>query len=431
MKLKRFIIGILVLSLLFINNYSYSYNEDKLNLYSESAILMEASTGKILYSKNAEVTKYPASTTKILTAILVIEKCNLEDQITASHSAIKSIPSGYSNASIKVGEILTADQLLQVFLVHSANEAGFILAEYVSGSINEFAKLMNEKAKQIGCKNTNFTNPSGVHDTNHYSTAYDMCLIARYCMQNPIFKNYVSMPSCTIPPTNKSEQRHFSNTNELIIPSSTYYNPNVTGIKTGFTTPAKNCLISGYFENGIELISVVLGAPQSTDNNLSPKFIDTTNLFNFGMENYKKVRIAEKSSVVDTIKIKNADIGSNHLDVILENEIYALVPNSFDMNSISSNMKFEIKDDLSAPINANDIVGTVTYTIDGTSYTQNLLAGSSIKPSSTILNLLKIIVALILLYIAYKFMYGNHKNSKHPSNKKKKVVRKKHNEIKY
>lgn len=431
MKFKKFIIGILVLSLFFINNYSYSYNEDKLDLYSESAILMEASTGKILYSKNAEVTKYPASTTKILTAILVIEKCNLEDEITASYSAIKSIPSGYSNASIKVGEILTADQLLQVFLVHSANEAGFILAEYVSGSIDEFAKLMNEKAKEIGCKNTNFTNPSGVHDTNHYSTAYDMCLIARYCMQNPIFKNYVSMPSCTIPPTNKSEERHFSNTNELLNSSSTYYNPNVTGIKTGFTTPAKNCLISGYSENGIELISVVLGAPQSTADNLSPKFIDTTNLFNFGMQNYKKVLIAEKSLVLDTIKIKNADIGSNRLDVILENEVYAIVPSSFDMNSISSNMEIKIKDDLSAPINANDIVGTVTYTIDGTSYTQNLLAGISIKPSSTILNLLKIIVALILLYIAYKFMYGNHENSKRSSNKKKKIVRKKHNEIKY
>ncbi|MCI8700422.1 MAG: D-alanyl-D-alanine carboxypeptidase [Clostridia bacterium] len=431
MKLKKVIICILVLSLFLINNYSYSYNEDKLNLYSQAAILMESSTGKILYSKDAEVTKYPASTTKILTAILVIEKCNLEDEICASYSAINSIPSGYSNASIKVGEILTADQLLQVFLVHSANEAGFILAEHLSGSINEFAKLMNEKAKEIGCKNTNFTNPSGIHDTNHYSTAYDMCLIARYCMQNPIFRNYVSMPSCTIAPTNKSEQRHFYNTNELLNPSDKYYNPNVTGIKTGFTTPAKNCLISGYYEDGIELISVVLGAPHNTTNNLSAKFIDTTNLFNFGMENYKKVQIAEKSSVLDTINIKNAEIGSNRLDVILENEVYAIVPSSFDVNTISSNMKIAIKDDLSAPITANDIVGTVTYTIDGTSYTQNLLAGSSIKPSSTILNLLKIILALILLYMAYKFMYGNYKNSKRSSKKKKKLVRKKYNEIKY
>lgn len=431
MKFKKIIICIFTLMLLFINNSAYSYNEDKLDLYSESAILMEASTGKILYSKNAEVTKYPASTTKILTAILVIEKCNLEEPITASYSAIKSIPSGYSNASIKVGETLSADELLQVFLVHSANEAGYILAEHISGSINEFAKLMNEKAKEIGCKNTNFTNPSGVHDTNHYSTAYDMCLIARYCMQNPIFRNYVSMPSCTISPTNKSEQRHFNNTNELLNPSSTYYNPNVTGIKTGFTTPARNCLISGYYENGIELISVVLDAPQSISDNLSAKFIDTTNLFNFGMENYDKVLIAEKSSVLDTVKIKNADIGSNKLDLIPENDIYAIVPHSFDMNSVSSNMKIELKDDISAPITANDVVGTVTYTIDGISYTENLLAGNSVKASSVIVNLLKVIVALILLYIAYKFMYGNKKNSKHSSKKKKKLVRKKYNGVKY
>lgn len=410
MKFKKIIICTFILLLPFISNYTYSYNEDKLSLYSESAILMESSTGKILYSKNSEVVKYPASTTKILTAILAIEKCNLDEKITASSSAVSAIPAGYTNASIKAGEILTVNELLQVFLVHSANEAGYILAEHISGSIDDFASLMNEKAKEIGCQNTNFANPSGLHDVNHYTTAYDMCLIAKYCMQNETFRNYVSMKSCTIESTNKFEQRHYTNTNELLNETSQYYNPNVIGIKTGFTTPARNCLISAYSTDNIELISVVLDAPQNNSDGLSAKFTDTINLFNFGIENYDKKMIVEKSSVVDTIEIKKNSFLTNNLDVLAENEIYAIVPSTFDINSLSSNMKIELKEDLSLPISKDDYVGTITYTIDGTDYTVNALAGNAIDASpSFIMNLLKCLVALVLLYIVYKLMYKRSK----------------------
>lgn len=410
MKFRRIIIFIFILLLIFINTYSLSYNEDKLSLYSEAAILMESSTGKILYSKNAEVVKYPASTTKILTAILAIEKCDLNEKLTASSNAVSSIPAGYTNASIKPGEVLTIDQLLQVFLVISANEAGYILAEHISGSVTDFANLMNEKAKEIGCQNTHFTNPSGLHDTNHYTTAYDMCLIAKYCMQNEIFRNYAAMKSCTIAATNKSEERHYKNTNELLNETNQYYNPNVIGIKTGFTTPAGNCLISAYSKDGIELISVVLNAPQNTSDGLSGKFSDTNNLFNFAIENYKKMKIVEKSSVVDTIKIKTNNFISSNLSVLAENEIYAIVPISFDINSLSSNKIVTLKDDIALPISKDDFVGTVTYTIDDTPYIVNLLAGNSIDSSSfSIVNLLKILVALILIFMVYKLMYGKRK----------------------
>lgn len=408
MKFKKIIILALILTL--VSTFTYSFNEDKLNIDSESAILMETSTGQILFSKNAETVRYPASTTKILTGILVIEKCNLNDKTTASNNAISSIPSGYTTASIKVGEILTIDELLQVLLVLSANEAGYILAEYVSGSINEFASLMNQKAKEIGCINTNFTNPSGLHDVNHYSTAYDMCLIAKYCMQNETFRNYVSMKSCTIAPTNKSEQRHYTNTNELLNATSQYFNPNVIGIKTGFTTPAKNCLVSAYSKDDMELISVVLGAPQNNSDGFSSKYTDTTNLFNFGIENYKKVRIVEKSSTIDTIEVKNNSFISSYLNVITENDIYAVIPSSFDMNSLSSNMTIQLKNDFATPIAEHDFIGTVTYTIDGSSYIGNVLAGNSIDSSASIIaNLLKLLVALVLLFVIYKLMYGNYK----------------------
>ena len=143
---------------------------------SKAAVLMETTTGKILLSKDENEQLYPASTTKILTAILAIEKYNLTDKLTASNSAVMSIPAGYSNAGIKQGETLTVDELLNLFLIHSANEVGYIFAENISGNIESFANLMNQKASSLGCKNTHFTNPSGIHDVNHYSTAYDLLL---------------------------------------------------------------------------------------------------------------------------------------------------------------------------------------------------------------------------------------------------------------
>lgn len=261
MKFKKIIMCLLILFLIF--TFASSSYAENLDISAESAILIEASTGKILYSKNAKEKKYPASTTKILTAILALEHCKLDEKISASRTAINSIPSGYSNAAIQVGEILTVDELLQLFLIHSANEIGYILAEHISGSTQKFAELMNSKAKEIGCENTNFTNPSGIHDSNHYSTAYDLSLMAQYCMKNDDFRRIVAMKSCTIKATDKYEQRYFLNTNDLLNKNSKYYNENVIGIKTGYTTQARNCLISAYSKNDIELISVVLDAPAS------------------------------------------------------------------------------------------------------------------------------------------------------------------------
>ena len=165
--------------------------DKKIDVYSEAAILIEQETGKILYKKNIDNKMYPASTTKILTAIIAIENCDMFEKVVASKEAIRSVKTGYSNAAIQVGESFTVEELLKVLMVHSANEAGNILAEHISGSVEEFAKLMNVKAKQIGCKNSNFVNPHGVHDENHYTTAYDLALIGRYAMQILKFREIV------------------------------------------------------------------------------------------------------------------------------------------------------------------------------------------------------------------------------------------------
>ena len=253
---------IAIISILFCN-YSYAEttqsisSEPNLTLYSDAAILIDSATGKVLAEKNSNEKMYPASTTKILTAIIALENCKLEDKITASYDAVMSIPVGYSNAAIQPDETLSLEELLNLFLIHSANEVGMILAEHISGSVENFANLMNQKATEIGCKNTHFTNPSGIHNEEHYSTAYDMALIAQYCMKNETFRSIVSKPSCEVAATDKYEDRYFVNTNDLIRPSSQYYYEYAIGIKTGFTSQAKNCLIAASKKDNMVLLAML------------------------------------------------------------------------------------------------------------------------------------------------------------------------------
>ena len=282
-------------------------DDNKLNIYSESAIVIEGETGKILYDKDIYSRKFPASTTKILTAIIAIEECDLEEKAIASHSAIFSIKSGYSIANIHEGESFTIRELLDVLMIQSANEAANIIAEHVSGSVEEFAKLMNKKAKEIGCLDSNFVNANGAHDDNHYSTAYDLAMIAKYCMKNETFREIAKKQECKLPATDKFEQeRFFRNTNSLMQKNSRYYYPYCTGIKTGFTTPAKNCLISSSNKDGFELISVILHA-ETTDDGSSARYVDTINLFEYGYNNYKKEDILKEYNLLGTVSSENND----------------------------------------------------------------------------------------------------------------------------
>lgn len=389
-----------------------------LSIYSDAAILMDSKTGKILYEKNSNEKKYPASTTKILTAIIAIENCNLSDTISASYNAIMSIPSGYSIAEIKENEVLTVEQLLNVFLIHSANEAGYILAEHISGSISNFADLMNQKALEIGCTDTHFTNPSGIQDENHYSTAHDMALIAQYCMKNETFRQIVCKTSYTLEPTDKTpEERYFVTTNDLIKTSSEYYYPYCIGIKTGYTSKAKNCLISASQKDGLELITVVLGA-EFTENGKSARNTDTINLFNYGFENYKYQEILSKNSVIKNVTVKNATKETKELPIITENSITSLLPNNIDFNSLEPIIS--INENIEAPISEGTVIGSIKYNIDGIEYSTNLCAEHSVEKFDLILLIGQISAVIIILIIIYKILShkSNIKYKKKTSKKK-------------
>lgn len=350
------------------------------SITSEAVLIMEESTGKVIYEKNAYERRFPASTTKIMTAILALENCKLEDTATASEYAIMSIPSGYSNANIQVGETLTIKDLLYSLMVTSANESAIILGEHISGSEEAFCWLMNDKAKELGCKDTHFVNPNGIHKDDHYSTAYDLALMAKYAMQNETFRQIVKTTEFSLPSTDSysGEERHFYNTNNLIRSETNWYYEYATGIKTGFTSQAGNCLVSSAEKDGVSYIAVVLNAPVRYENGrtISARYLDTTNLFEYAFNNYHFSKMKSTNDLVKTITIENGKKKENSLNLLIASDVNVLL-------SVDNNEVFEpeitLNENLNAPIKKGDIVGNITYKIDGLKYTADLLAGNDVE----------------------------------------------------
>lgn len=387
---------------------SFAVDASSISVYSPSCILMDASSGKILYEKNAKQVRYPASTTKIMTAILVLENCELTDVATVSRNAIHSIPPDYVTSNIKEGEELTIEQLLNVLLIPSANDAAVVLAEHISGSVSKFSDLMNEKAKEIGCENTHFVNPNGIHNKNHVSTAYDLALIGRYAMQNATFRKIVKKTQYTLPATNKykKEDRTFKTTNDLLIKNtskskSNYYYPDATGVKTGYTGEAGNCLVSSAKRDNMEVIGVVLGA-DFTKEGLSEKFLDSITLLNYAFDHYTIQTLQEKNNVLQEVEVPSATKETRNLKVLVKDNIETLVEKGASSGT-TLNPEISI-DKLKAPISASSKVGTITYTIDGKSYSSDLIAGDNVLPSNTLSLLLRIGLIMVTLYLLFTLL---------------------------
>lgn len=390
---------------------------------SPSALLMDLDSGKILYEKNIYEKMYPASLTKIMTAILVIENCDLSANVEVSYDAVMSVEYGYVTANLQIGEVLTVEQLLNILLVGSANDAAIVLAEHVSGSVEEFANLMNEKAKEIGCTSTHFVNPNGIHDEDHYSTAYDLALISKYAMKNETFKSIVSKTSYSLPATNKyeKEDRFFTTTNALLMTSNNgradnYYYKYATGVKTGFTTPAQNCLVASADKSGFELLVVILGAGQTSDG-LSARYLDTIKLFDYGYDNYSFKKVLASGSVVQTTNIKNATNATKKLDAIASEDLYVLVKQENKDTALLPEV--HLNDDLKAPISAGDVIGTVSYKVDGNEYTENLLAKNNVEKSNAFIRIIIILLFVIICYFYLKLTKMKKKNRRKAKIRKK------------
>jgi len=423
MKIYKYLITCLFTFLLFTlsSNNIYAADTSNLDINSPSVILIERNTGNILYEKDAHAVRYPASTTKIMTAILALENCKLEDVVRVTYSAIQSVPSGYSIADLKIDEELTVEQLLHLLLIPSASDAANTLAEHIGGSIESFATMMNTKAKEIGCTNTNFTNPDGVHNENHTSTAYDLTLMANYAMNNETFKSIVSKASYVLYPTNKyTTERYFKTTNSLLNKySDDYYYDKAIGIKTGFTTPAGNCLVAAAKVDDMECIVTILGATQNEDG-LSQRFLEAKKLCEFAFGNYTYKNVKYKSDVVHTIEVKGATSDTKSLNLELEEKIYAFI----DKKDLNTNFEpaISLNENIKAPILKGEKLGTATYTIEEKTYTVNLIASHDVYKSNMpiIIGIVLVLAFLIALkvYLTMRNRDSNKKNYRLPKNRR-------------
>lgn len=355
-----------------------SYSTIDLELDCEAAILLEEKTGRIVYEKNSKEKLYPASTTKILTAILVLENCNLSDSVIVNKSALAGIPDGYVVGNIRAGEEFTVENLLYALMLKSANDVAVVLAEHVSGSVEAFSDLMNKKVVEIGCTNTHFVNPNGIHDDEHYTTAYDLALIAKYCMQNEIFRQIVSVQEYTLPKTNlyAYENRMFNNTNNLILTDSPYYYEYATGIKTGYTTEAGSCLVSSATKDDISYIGVVLNS-DSNKYGKNTRFTDSIKLFNYGFENFEFNEFKKQNEIIKKIEIENATKETRELNLKIEDALISFNNVNFDFENLEP--KIELQENIEAPIMKNQVLGTVTYIVDDIEYKSNLLAMTDVE----------------------------------------------------
>ncbi len=404
MKLKLKKLVLLLFILLAHTSFVFGYSE-KPAIQSQAAILIDNKTGKILYSKNENEKMYPASTTKIVTAILTLENCHLDELVTISYDTVMSIPDGYSSASLQIGEQLTIEQLLQLLLVHSANDAANALAEYVGGSVESFVSMMNTKIHELGLSHTHFTNTFGMHNENHYTTAQDLATIMKYCIKNETFRKLSGSASCAIPGTNKYDTRRYASTNELILPNNKNYYPYLTCGKTGYTSQAGDCLVSCSYKDDLELICVILGG--KTIENTSTRFSETKDLYQYGYNNYSVKTLVNTNDVVTQIEIPNATKDTKNLDLLASTSISALLENTLSKEEIPFEIK--LKENIKAPIEPFDNLGTISYTVDGIQYEADLIASHSVEKSKLLKYILEIGIAFLILILIIKLILDKRK----------------------
>ena len=253
---------------------------------AQAAILMDANTGVILYSKNIHERLYPASTTKIMTALLAMERGNLDDMVEFSHEAVFSVPADGSNMGMDEGESITLEECLYGIMVASANEAANAAGEYVSGSIEDFVSLMNERAQEIGCTDTHFVNPNGLHDSQHYTSAYDLALISSLFFRNEMLCKISNTARHHFEATATQPDDFYKNNKHQLINGEIPYE-GILGGKTGFTSDSRQTLVTCAEKNGMRLVCVVF-KEESPD-----QFTDTVELFDYGFHNFQVLNISE------------------------------------------------------------------------------------------------------------------------------------------
>ncbi len=331
---------------------------------AESAILMEMNTRTILYAKNIDEKMFPASTTKIMTCLLAAQYCDLNEAVTFSHNAVYDVPSDGSNMGMDEGEVITLEQAMYGVLVGSANEAASAVGEHVAASLGEeasaagFAKIMNEKAKELGCINTHFMNANGLHDENHYTCAYDLALIGCEFFSNEILCKMSSTATYNIPPTDTQPDDIWINSKNQLLEKRELAYPYLLGSKTGFVSQSRQTLVSGAEKDGIRLVCVVFKEESPA------QFEDTVKLFTYGFENFKKLMIDdyETKYSMDNLDLFDTDndlFGDSTPLLTMEADAYLVVPAQVEFDDVSSRVTYSDEEN-------SHVIATIEYTYSDT-----------------------------------------------------------------
>lgn len=331
----------------------------------ETGVLIDSVSGRVLFESDSTKKMYPASTTKVMTAMLAIEavergEVSMENTVTITPAMLENADPDGSNIALKVGEVITLDNLLKGLMVASGNDAACAIATYISGSIFEFVELMNARAAELGANDTHFVNPHGLHDSEHYTTAADMAKIACAAMKLTKFRNIVDIAHIKIPPTNVTEQeRYYINTNGLLstMRYTNFYFKGSIGIKTGYTSDAGNCLVSAAARDGVELIAVLFGGKDTT---YSHK--DSIEMLEWGFEEFVSAVAVSKDDMLSEIKVKQGK-GTDSLTLSAKESVRVLVPKDTKIEDLE--IKPNIPESVYAPIAAETEIGGVTVLLNG------------------------------------------------------------------
>lgn len=344
------------------------------DIQAKAALLVDRDTETVLYAKNEHAELYPASLTKIMTALLTLEavdqgKLALDQELTATAAALDGLAADGSTAGIKVGETMTVENYLKCMLIVSANEACDVLAEGVSGSVSAFVDAMNARAAELGCKNTHFVNPNGLHDSQHYTSAWDLYLITREALKHPEFMAVCDMGVAEIPATNLSESRRLRTTNYLLSNwrAAGYLYPDAHGIKTGSTSEAGHCLVSSATRGSRSLISVVLGADRVVgENGVADvkSFSETKRLFEWGFANFSTQTVLTELDMLADVPVALSKIDS--VAVHPDREVTLVLPN--DVGPEDLERKLTLEENVQAPVSAGQELGSVELSHNGTVY---------------------------------------------------------------
>lgn len=309
------------------------------SINSKFVVLMDADSGEILYSINPDSTCYPASTTKILTGLLVVENCVFTDTVTFSDAAVHSISYGDANVGIVSGEQLTVEQALYCLILRSANEVAYGLAEHTAGTVDTFANMMNAKVAELGAVNTHFSNPSGLTASDHYTTPRDLALIARACFDNKTLMKILSYPGLyTIGATNKTNKARYYRPRYKMLSEGDYAYRYSCGGKTGFTDAAQHCLVSFASKDDLRLICVVMHSTEADC------YKDTTRLFDYVFNNYEKKTVSQKalsaSNNNDVLSLIKGIDSSDELSLSMDSSSYILLPNVLSQDMLIEKVEY-------------------------------------------------------------------------------------------